>query len=281
MHLDVALAQHGVRGVVVDRPDLGPARCGALGHARVQFIRGQMCPSGSIGKSHSGHFGPARADRDHAVGEHRPDLRARRVQPRDVPFALFRRGRRLVVVGGLFAELEEDEGPLGVEADADQPGAEERLVLLHRAARGQLAERAGLLGVLLGDAVEELLGLGGEQGHLLLLDQHREHRLALPRLDHERALAGLPERARADRVDGIELDRVGHDSTSASVDGAAGSVSEAFGSVSEASGSGTRSARPPVSLHFTSSAPYAWKSNTVTDAGLTCSRWNRSRCMPV
>ena len=80
----------------------------------------------------------------------------------------------------------------------------------------ELAERARLLRVLLGDAVEELLGLGREQRDLLLLDEHRQHRLALARLDHERARAGLAERARADRVDGIELDGVGHGAGSGS-----------------------------------------------------------------
>ena len=42
-----------------------------------------------------------------------------------------------------------------------------------------------------------------------------------------------------------------------------------------------RSSREPVSLHFTNATPYAEKSNTVTEAGDTTIRWNRSRCMPV
>ena len=56
-HFDVTFAQHDARGIVGDGLDLGPTRPVALAHARVQFIRGQMCPSGSIGKSHSGHLG--------------------------------------------------------------------------------------------------------------------------------------------------------------------------------------------------------------------------------
>ena len=130
-------------------------------------------------------------------------------------------------------------------------GPEQRLVFFDRAAAGQLAERAGLFRVLVGDAVEELLGLVGEERYLLLLDEHREHRRAFARLDHERARAGLAEGAGADRVDRIELDgvglmaplrrRVSEDEVSA----------VGF----RAGASGSRSARPPVSLHFTSSTP--------------------------
>ena len=90
------------------------------------------------------------------------------------------------------------------------------------------------------DPVEELLGLGGQQRDLLLLHEHRKHGAALTRLDHERALAGLTERARTDCVDGIEFDGfLRHE----------GSPSGLL------SGSGRRSTSPPVSLHFTSSAP--------------------------
>src|SRR5262249_9423871 len=152
-----------------------------------------------------------------------------------------------------------------IEADPDQPGAEQGFVLLDRAAVGELAEGAGLFRVLLGDLVEELLRFRGEQRHLFLLDEDGEHGGALARLDHEGARAGLAERARADRVDRVELDGIGH----------------VAGSFASGSGSGTRSPSPPVSLHLTSRAPYGWKSSTVTDAGLTCSRWNRSRCIPV
>ena len=121
------------------------------------------------------------------------------------------------------------------------------------------------VGILLVDAVEELLGLGREQRDLLLLDEDRQRR-ALPLrawITNVRA-PGDAERAGTDGVDGVELDVIGH-------------VISSFGS----GGSGSRSVRPPVSLHFTSMQPYAWKSNTVADAGDTCTRWNRSRCMPV
>ena len=95
----------------------------------------------------------------------------------------------------------------------------------------------GRVRVLFLDAVEELLGLGREQRDLLLLDEHRQQRVTLAGLDHERARARAAERAGADRVDGIELDVIGHASAS---------------SVRRRARVGSRSARPPVSLHFTS-----------------------------
>ena len=49
----------------------------------------------------------------------------------------------------------------------------------------------------------------------------------------------------------------------------------------QASAGGTSSASDPVSFAFTSVAPKRPTSKIVTDAGETCTRWNRSRCMPV
>ncbi len=148
---------------------------------------------------------------------------------------------------------------VGVEADPDQPGAEERLVGLDRSAvvdRHRVERRVGVLVV---DAVEELLRFGREQRDLLLLHQDREQRVALVGLDQERARTGIADRTGTDGVDGIELDVIGH----ASASFASGAAP------SEAAGSGRSSSSPPVSLHFTSRAPYGWKSNTVTDAGET------------
>src|SRR4029077_6840586 len=70
---------------------------------------------------------------------------------------------------------------------------------------------ARLLGIFFRDAIEELIGLGREQPHLFLLDEHREHGIALARLDHEDAVPRLPVRAGPDLVDRIELDELGHD----------------------------------------------------------------------
>ena len=106
-----------------------------------------------------------------------------------------------------------------------------------------------LLGVLLGDAVEEGDGLGGEQRDLLLLHEHGELRRLLAGLEVEGALAGLADGAGAEGVDGVELDlltlMIG---------------SSAFPSLARRrrSGSGGRSSsRVPVSLHFTSATPCA------------------------
>ena len=104
--------------------------------------------------------------------------------------------------------------------------------------------------------------------HLFLLDEHREHRPAPLRawITNVRA-PGWPNAP-------APIASTGSNSMASVMTPSRARARR------RASGSGTRSARPPVSLHFTSSAPYAWKSNTVTDAGLTCRRWNRSRCMP-
>src|SRR5262249_20197944 len=145
--------------------------------------------------------------------------------------------------------------------DADETSAEQWFGV------GDLRRRAPprLLGILFGNAVEELVRLRREQAHLFLLDEYCEHRFALARLDHEDAMPRLAVGTRADLVDRIELDELGHDDSDSP----------------RASGSGKRSSRPPVSLHFTIITPYVWKSNTVTDAGDTLMRWNESRCMPV
>ena len=160
-----------------------------------QFIRGQMCPSGSIGNSHSGHLGRPTRPRRRRWRPSRGSARASRTGARR-GLRSPRRGRRLVFVGGLLAQLDQHERTLGIEADADQPRPEQRLVLFDSAAAGELAERPRFLRVLLGDAIEELLGLGREQRDLLLLDEHREHR-PRPSAPGSRTCAhGLSERGR-------------------------------------------------------------------------------------
>ena len=54
---------------------------------RAQFHRGQMCPAGSIGKSQSWHSGRPPSTASAPLRDHRPDLRTRREEPRDVAFA--------------------------------------------------------------------------------------------------------------------------------------------------------------------------------------------------
>jgi hypothetical protein len=195
------------------------------------------------------------------VRHHRAHLGPRRVQPRHPSLALVERGWRLVLLDGILAELDQHEMPVGVVADADEPGPEQRLVLFDGTTVVHGVHVGRHVGILLLDAVEELLRLGREQRDLFLLDEDREQRGALARLDHEGARTRHAERARTDGVDGVEFDVIGH-------------ASPSFGS-------GRRSVRPPVSLHFTNVQPNGWNSNTVADAGETCRRWNRSRCMPV
>src|SRR5450755_3637017 len=137
-----------------------------------------------------------------ADARHRAQLLARRVEARDVAFAVFetRRWLALFFDGGL-AQLEQHELALGVEAEADEPGTEQRHRLRDR--RFERGHRRCALGVLVVESLEELLGLGREQRDLLLLDEHAQHGLALAGLNEKGALAGDPERARAERVDGI------------------------------------------------------------------------------
>ena len=188
-------------------------------------------------------LGPARGHRDDAVGEHGPDLRARRVEARDVTFALFDRGRRLLRLRrparAARCSTSDRSGskPMPISRARNSGSSSST-----RAAAGQLAERAGLLRVLLGDAVEELLGLGREQ---LRPAPSRRAPTASPRpcapgsrTCARRAGRTRPRRSR--RPDRTRSRRL--------------CVADGAGSVGLRPRA-ARSSRPPVSLHFTSSAP--------------------------
>ena len=217
-------------------------------------------------------------------GRHRPTRRRARPSPALEPgsrtaaraaLAVVDRRRRLVVVGRVLAQLDQHEVAVGVVADADQAGAEQRLVLFHGSAVADRRGFAGASGSVLVDAVEELLGLGREQGDLLLLDEDRQERVTLARLDDERSRAPGSPNAPA------PMASTGSNSMWSVTRRPPHGRRRNLRPRASAAGSGSRSSRPPVSLHFTSMAPYVWKSKTVADAGETCTRWNRSRCMPV
>ena len=99
----------------------------------------------------------------------------------------------LVVVGAL-AELEQDELALGVEAQADEPGPEQRHRGLVQLRLRRRERRTGARGSRR-RCVEERDRLGREQRDLLLLDQHGELRVLGAGLDVEGTLAGLADRA--------------------------------------------------------------------------------------
>ncbi len=189
-----------------------------------------------------------------------------------MPFGLFEARRCLVLVfdRGL-PQLEQDELALRIEAETDEAGAEQGNRLRDRSVDRR--DPGHRLGIVVVEAFEELLGLGREERDLFLLHEHAENRGALARLDEERPRTGDSERARAERVDRVELDDLGHHRAPPPSDGAA--------SDGGAGAAGTNSSRVPVSLYFSSMTPKAWNSSTVTDAAETLMRWNRSRCIPA
>ena len=191
------------------------------------------------------------------------------------PRARSRRSRCLVVVlvgiGGPLPQLDQHELPLGIETEADEPGPEQR--------HGRLLQRSGGIGDRRSAARDSRRRSGRgtpplrwQQLHLLLLDEHRELRVLRARLDVEGTLARFAHGAGAERVDVVELDDLTHHDDRSRAPCSAGSSGFS---------AGFSSSRVPVSLHLTIAAPYCDSSNTVTEAGDTTMRWNRSRCTPV
>lgn len=202
---------------------------------------------------------PAGLHRFDPVSRHRSNLRTRGMDTCDSRFGCLAREFLGDLVVGPLAQLEHDLGTARVEADAEDTSAEQWLAVTHGPI--VIGVVVGCLGEVTVDAFEELEDLGGEQANLLLLEQDRENLGAARRLNEETSLAGLTERTGAESVDVVEVDDVRHGGALASA--------------------GISSSSEPVSLHFVSITPNAWNSNTVTDAGDTCTRWNRSRCTPV
>ena len=166
--------------------------------------------------------GAAGGDDGRAARRHRAHLRPGRIDPRDVAlFLLLVRDDlvdllRLVALVALvvfvaraLAQLDQHELALGVEPESDQARAEQRNRRLAQL-RDRRRQRDRVLGVLLGDAVEERHRLRREQRDLLLLHEHGELRGLRAGLQGERPLARLADRAGSERVDRVELDRVRH-----------------------------------------------------------------------
>ena len=200
-----------------DDLELGRAeRLGELGGR--QFQRGHRCPAGSIGCSHSGHGGrpPATASAPRAAiartcGAGRVDARdvAARRRPRSTVAS--RLGVVVVVlVGGRSRSSMSTSSRSGSKPSPIRRARNSGTVGSRSCGGTRAGIAIGILGVLVGDPVEERDRLGREQRDLLLLDEHGELRVLGAGLDVERALPGLADRAGAERVDVVELDDLGH-----------------------------------------------------------------------
>src|SRR5581483_7778029 len=115
----------------------------------------------------------------------------------------------LVVGQRPLVELEHDQTPPGIEADADGHRPEQRdgVPPQHAGLGAEIAGGlAGGAGVLRLDLFEQQPDPFGQHGHLLLLDEDRQHGAVLLGLDVEGPLPRLADRPGGDGVDGVELD---------------------------------------------------------------------------
>ena len=252
-HLDLAVAHTVARSESIGRPRSPNVSSNAGRCARRD-------PSGS--RTAGTSAGPRRRTTT-PLRDHRPDLRARRVEPRDVTFALLERGRRFVFVDRVLAQLDQHQVALGVESDPDEPGAEQRLVLLDRSAvvdGQQLGRRprGARRRCDRGTARPRRRAARPAPSRRAPTASRRpcgpgSRRCARPACRTRRRRWRRRGRTRCDRS-----------------------------RRSSPLGSGSRSSRPPVSLHFTSMHAVRVEVEAPWPTpGDTCTRWNRSRCMPV
>ena len=168
------------------------------------FVRGQMCPSGSIGRPHKGQGGRPPSISRSAGRDERERLPARDADARR---RLLDAGRRVALLVGLDELVGRDQDPVFVTVVCDAERADWPLGV------DRLDERDGALvrhGVGLGQVGEHALQELAECRDLLLLDLPCDRALSGARLEIERALAGRTDGARGEHSDVAEVERLAH-----------------------------------------------------------------------
>ena len=200
---NVAFDDHGMRPSTSTSPSRNSSRRARrpTGHRRrsLSSSAGRCARRDPSGSRTAGTAAGPPSTAPTPLRDHRPDLRARRVRAarRGLRSRRAAGGGFVVVLGRVLAQLDQHEVPLGVVADADQPGAgtaaRPRRPRRRRDARPSVAGSSGCSSAM---RSRNCSASAASSATCSFSTSTESTRVALAGLDHERARAGLPERAR-------------------------------------------------------------------------------------